>query len=537
VRAELFDKSLNRLRYAIAAAIACAWLGGCAGRAAGPVNPMPEIAGPAWPAAIRGDHELPEPPAVKAVDGVAKLRLIVNENSTTGQPEFEYDGMPNVAPTIDVKPGETIVVDLKNDLPKTPPPGSKVPEEMNLHFHGLGVSPRRPGDDVLGVAVQPGHALRYVVHVPENQEPGLYWYHPHIHGETSFEVGASGMSGAIIIEGLARHLPRLAKMRQRLIIVRATGVGGQAMPDMGPDDDMPDANPRPSFTNNAPCTTKDGLTVTLNGVRHPDITIAPGEKQFFRVLNATGHKTLRLNVQGEKVTLVAIDGFALDTYPGTPPTLTESSVVIPPAGRAEFVVTGPASRRARFSTLCYNTGPNGDPDPYIWLGDLVAPKSRPSGRTLGDAPLRVGEPLPQNAYTSKLPPPAAKRLVVFSENSKPHFFINGKSFKVNSPPMFVVHTGTVEEWHVENVTYEIHDFHIHQLHFLVESINGVKQVHPHWADSVVVPHRIGIGKNSVPGSVVLLMDFRDPVIRGEFVFHCHILDHEDRGMMAKIEAI
>ena len=68
------------------------------------------------------------------------------------------------------------------------------------------------------------------------------------------------------------------------------------------------------------------------------------------------------------------------------------------------------------------------------------------------------------------------------------------------------------------------------------SINGVKQQHPHWADSVIVPHR-SVGKKTVPGSVVLLMDFRDPIIRGEFLFHCHILDHEDQGMMAKIEAI
>ena len=489
---------------------------------------------------------------VRAVNGVAKVSLIVNENMSTGQPEFVYAGTPEVAPTIDIKPGDTFVVDVKNELPKEPPPEAKVlVEDINLHFHGLGVSPRKPGDDVLTMLATPGERLHYVVHVPKNQEPGLYWYHPHVHGQTSYQVGASGMSGAIIIEGLTRHLPSLAKMKQRLIIVRATGTGGEDAGPMemgdnmsGMGDDMsgmgapPDArSERPQFTNNAPCTTKDGLTVTLNGARHPVITIAPGEKQFFRVLNATGHKTLRLNVEGEKVEVVAIDGFALDTYPGTPPTLTESSVIIPPAGRAEFVVTGPASGRAKFRTLCYDTGPDGDPDPYIWLGDLVAPKGRQAAASFSTRPLSVGEPLPQNVYTTALPPPAAKRLVILSENSQPRFFINGKSFSPRSPPMFVVHVGTVEEWHIVNVTYEIHDFHIHQLHFLIQSINGVQQTHPHWADTVVVPHRIGIGKKSIPGSVVLMMDFRDPVIRGDFLFHCHILDHEDRGMMAKIEAI
>ena len=103
--------------------------------------------------------------------------------------------------------------------------------------------------------------------------------------------------------------------------------------------------------------------------------------------------------------------------------------------------------------------------------------------------------------------------------------------------MFVVHAGTVEEWHIVNVTQEIHDFHIHQLHFLVQKINGVQVTHPYWADSVVIPHRYTVGIQSVPGTIDLLMDFRSYVIRGEFVFHCHILDHEDEGMMAKIEVI
>ncbi len=535
------------VRRLLVLALACGWLAGCGGKSSGPENPIPqEPPGGTLPSHDAAINELPEPPVVKAVNGVAKISLIVNENLSTGQPEFVYDRMPDVAPTIEVSPGDTFVVDVKDDLPKTPPPEfSTRQDDINLHFHGLGVSPQKPGDDVLTVVATPGEKLHYVVHIPKNQEPGLYWYHPHVHGITSFQVGASGMSGAIIIDGLTRHLPGLAKMKQRLIIVRATGIGGEdtAATEMS-DDGMPEmsgmSNPGgavPLHTNTAPCTTKDGLHVTLNGATHPVITIAPGEKQFFRVVNATGHKTLRLNVEGEKVEVVAIDGFALDTYPGTPPTLTESSVVMPPASRAEFVVTGPASGRTKFQTLCYNTGPNGDPDPYIWLGDLAAPKGRPGSGDFSNRPLTVGEPLPQNVYTTALPPPVAKRLVVFSENSKPRFFINGKAFTMKSPPMFVVHVGTVEEWHVINVTEEIHDFHIHQLHFLVESINGVKQEHPHWADSFIVPHRSAGGKKSVPGSVVLLMDFRDPVIRGEFVFHCHILDHEDQGMMAKIEAI
>ncbi len=524
-------------RRLIALLIACAWLAGCAGRASGPnTNLIPQMPLAAPPSHDVSVNELPEPPVVHAVHGIAKFSLIANIDPATGLPSFQYDEMHGVAPTIDIDPGDTFEIALTDDLPAS----TGMASFANLHFHGLTVSPQGHSDNVLGLLAKPGQTLHYVVHVPKNQEPGLYWYHMHVHGQTSYQVGEGGMSGAIVIEGLTRHLPELAKMKQRLIIVRATGIGVNVrrMEDDGDSDSMgPDDGMKPQFTNTAPCTFKDGLTVTLNRAYHPVITIAPGERQFFRVVNATGHKTLRLNVEGEKVQLVAIDGYALDSYPGTPPTLTESSVIIPPASRAEFVVTGPASGRAKFRTLCYNTGPDGDPDPYIWLADLVAPKKGHESGDFSARPIAAGEPLPQNAYTTDLPPPAAKRLVVFSENSKPRFFINGRSFSPKAPPMFVVHVGTVEEWHVENVTYEIHDFHIHQVHFLVERINGVKLTHPHWADSQIVPHRAGIGPKSVPGSVDLLMDFRDPVIRGEFLFHCHILDHEDQGMMAKIEAI
>jgi len=490
-------------------------------------------------------NELPEPPVVRPVHGVATVQLIADINPATGLPGFQYAGIHGVAPTIELQPGQRFVIDLTDELPAS----GGLASDMNLHFHGMGSAPKRPGDDVLGVLAKPGQMLHYEVVVPPNQEPGLYWYHPHVHGETSFQVGEGGMSGAIVVDGIEKHFPALAKMRHRLIIVRATGIGINAPPE---DDDvdavpaetsadgmagMPMATARPLNSNTHPCDFNDHLTVSLNGAYQPDITIAPGEKQFFRVINATGHKTLKLNVEGENVQLVAVDGYALDTYPGTGPTETLPYIVVPPAARAEFIVTGPKSGHGRFRTLCYNTGPNGDPDVETFLAHLVAPKHKVPGGYFSNQPLAVGSPLPRNYYTQKLPTPVTKRLVVFSEDNKPHFFINGKSFTMKSPPMFVVHVGTTEEWHIVNVTEEIHDFHIHQLHFLVESINGVKLQHPYWADSVVLPHRYMVGTKSVPGQIVAIMNFLDPIIRGEFLFHCHILDHEDEGMMAKIEAI
>jgi FtsP/CotA-like multicopper oxidase with cupredoxin domain len=133
-------------------------------------------------------------------------------------------------------------------------------------------------------------------------------------------------------------------------------------------------------------------------------------------------------------------------------------------------------------------------------------------------------------------PLAAKRTFVFSEDSTgTNFFINGQQFNPSSPPMVTVKVGTVEQWTIINTATEIHDFHIHQIHFLVQSIGGVSTGPAQdYQDSVILPISTGATNSNV---VTLLMDFTDPVIVGTFVFHCHILEHEDGGMMAKIQVV
>jgi FtsP/CotA-like multicopper oxidase with cupredoxin domain len=522
------------LRRFLSFAIACAWLLGCAGQSsAPPISIQPSAFGLDRGVSRNGNAvELPEPPVVRSVNGVAKLSLAVTWRIEARLPQFDFNGESTNAPTIQVNPGDNIVLDVTDELPL----GGGEKFDINIHFHGIGTSPRAPADDVLGMLARPGQTLHYVVHIPENQEPGLYWYHPHVHGHTNYQVGEAGMSGAIIVNGLERHIPGLGKMKARVIIVRdnVLSSANEVQQDSGAMDDMSGMEPvRPHVINNEPCGPELGATTTLNNVYLPVITIAPGEKQFFRVINATGHKTLKLAVDGSKLEVVAIDGFPLDTWRGTPPTLTETSAIVPPASRLEFVVTGPRRPHAKFWTLCYDTGPAGDRDPKLELASLVPPKGGSAPQSRVPEPLRAGTPLPQNVYTSPLPPVSAHRVVVFSEGNK-HFFINHKIFSMSDPPMFVVHTGTVEEWLVKNITGEVHDFHIHQVHFVVKEINGVKVPHPYWADSFLIPHRQSNGK---AGTLLMILDFRDPIIKGTFLFHCHILDHEDHGMMAKIQAI
>jgi FtsP/CotA-like multicopper oxidase with cupredoxin domain len=119
---------------------------------------------------------------------------------------------------------------------------------------------------------------------------------------------------------------------------------------------------------------------------------------------------------------------------------------------------------------------------------------------------------------------ASDFVVTFTEDKK-GFYINGKKYGPMDAPMTSVTIGTYRHWKVVNNTKEVHPFHIHQVHFLVYAEDGERVARPEWLDTVNVP---------VNGSVDLMMDFTDPIIRGVSLFHCHLLNHEDKGMMAKI---
>jgi FtsP/CotA-like multicopper oxidase with cupredoxin domain len=199
-------------------------------------------------------------------------------------------------------------------------------------------------------------------------------------------------------------------------------------------------------------------------------------------------------------------------------------VLVPPAGRVEAIVTGPlADSHATLRSLCFDTGPDGDSNPAMVVADIVSaqPPNRQAQPALGGAPV----------YTT-FPPTVLKRVeasepqfvVTFTED-KQGFYINGQKFEMNSAPMLTVDVGSLQRWRVTNATREVHPFHIHQVHFLTYAVGENPVRDPVWLDTVNVPYG---------SSVDLLMDFTDPIIRGMSLFHCHLLNHEDKGMMAKI---
>jgi suppressor of ftsI len=503
---------------------------GCGGGA----NPaLPKAASPDSTASVKS---LPLAPEVDAAHSVATVELAVAIDPATGLPAFSYHGEIGVAPTVRVSPGDSIVVDVADELP----PGDGMAHDMNLHFHGLTVSPNAPADDVLTMLAKPGRTLHYVVPIPASQEPGLYWYHPHVHGQTDFQIGDAGMSGAIVVQGLERRVPVIQSMREQILIVRDVANSASDAEEIRHNDGAPKggmstmAMAALPTSGNAACGPDPApVHLTVNGAVRPTIAINQGESQFFRVINATGHRNLDLKIDGTPLQIVAVDGYAVDAYAGEPVELTRDDVVVPPAGRVEFVVTSKGPSKLR--TLCYDAGPIGDPDPAEVLADLRSGKVGTSSH-IAMAVLRRSAQLTPTA-AEQIPAPAAHRVVNLSENAT-EYFINGRAYLPTAAPMFTVRTGTVEEWTVNNQSGEVHDFHLHQVHFYVESVNGQAVAHPIWSDTAVVPVRMRQANGRWnPGSIKVLIDFRNPVIRGTFVFHCHILDHEDGGMMAKIRAI
>jgi FtsP/CotA-like multicopper oxidase with cupredoxin domain len=150
--------------------------------------------------------------------------------------------------------------------------------------------------------------------------------------------------------------------------------------------------------------------------------------------------------------------------------------------------------------------------------------------------LRASTPANSRDATISPAEPAVRRTVTLTENAT-GFFIDGRAFSMEASPAIVARSGTLEEWTIRNDTDEVHDFHIHQVHFLVESLDGARVKPRTWRDTVLVPAQHNAGGRRISGTARILVDFRNPAIRGTFVFHCHMLDHEDGGMMATIKVI
>lgn len=529
-----------------------------------------------------------EPEDLHSENGVLKVDLTVrNEKNQDGSTRYCYllgDGAQS--PTLRLRPGDLLILALRNALndieaapPQTPAksrthsharakPGSDpcnsgvmTLTSANLHFHGLSVPPICHQDEVFKTSIQPGDPpFEYRFRIPENEPPGLYWYHPHIHGFSSRQV-QGGASGALIVEGIERATPETAGLPERVLVIR--------------DQELlnPDAPPSPSEPAAQALIDRDGdagnngtgwgkpskdLSVNFVPVPYPDyprasIRVRPGEKQLWRVLNASSVTYLNLTAlykrgahfRSEWLGVVAIDGVPLSVSGGLGHSVSwRDSIVVSPGARVEFILTAPpAGVPAMLVTKTVDTGQAGENDPNRALVSIIAapdaqaprsalpasaaPLATPAQPWLGSVtPVRV-----RKLYFSEDPPdpknPGAGKFYLTVEGQTPTAFD-----PASTEPNIVVRQGDVEDWVIENRSNELHAFHIHQIHFQVRDWVGLTVNEPFLRDTVNVPF-YDASMKGYP-SLTLRMDFRDPNTVGTFVYHCHLLDHEDGGMMGLI---
>lgn len=396
-----------------------------------------------------------------------------------------YNGVYG-GPVLRLKPGDTLHMKLVNRLAQA----------TNVHFHGLEVSPQGHGDNSMHM-VGPGESWDYEIPIAKDHAPGVYWFHTHAHSFAERQLMA-GLSGTLVIEGFQDQVPATKPLRERLF----------ALKDYAPDGKGELARvPKPfNFT-----------IKTINGQLMPTIDIRPGETQLWRLSGQTANAFFRLSLEGHTFTIVGRDSRPI------PKAETVKEVMIGPSERMDVLVTASAAGKYRLVAEKTSTGPAGDMFAAQNLALMVSapdaslpPPAPLAPLTISDAGLK---PIPGGHIDER-------RLISFSEDPVTGlFFINHTTFDHERVDVKVP-LGNIEEWTIRNASDELHIFHIHQAPFQVVSINGKDVPFGGLQDTVNVP---------IHGEVKIRIAFTNPAIVGRFMFHCHILEHEDKGMMQQIE--
>jgi FtsP/CotA-like multicopper oxidase with cupredoxin domain len=453
-------------------------------------------------------------------------------------------------PTLRVNPSDAINLTLQNYL-STLEASTNQPQDTNFHYHGFNVSPNQGSDDVLfHVRSHYNSDYQYFdgsyqmhVQIPDNHSSGLYWYHPHHHGTSNFQV-KRGMSGGIIVEGIENYYSIIngiplkdsqqptPKLTERVMLFK--------------DLQLKDTNK------------KQFNCFTLNGLIKPKMTIQPGEVQFWRIGNIGADIYLNLALQDASSPPQNLQFYVLarDGNIVTKP-MPVTNFVLPPASRVEVLVFADDKVTEPYNLVSLPYGKPSEPANYNLANVAVQGDSVKYDTGSEDVPTYITNQTPKSPGITPLLPtiddlvkediPAdnndcdtnhisdkCTRTFEFDNPEKGKFTINGKQYDENRIDTTVT-VGDTEDWFLVNKTNAPHAFHIHQLDFL--DMTNYDPTKPQgYQDTIDLPPCTKDDKGICnPSTTKVRIPFTDPLIAGEFVYHCHILAHEDAGMMQNIQ--
>jgi FtsP/CotA-like multicopper oxidase with cupredoxin domain len=446
-----------------------------------------------------------------------------------------YDGtFPG--PTLVICPGDKATVRVVNDL------GTKEP--TNLHVHGLHVSPRGDADNVF-TEIPPAASQTYRYRIPLDHDPGAFWYHPHLHGYVAPQIFA-GLSGAIVVEGGLDNL--LARIPQRLMMIQSTELCGRNRRS------VPFALSSPQRTSGSePCdfpgrAIPDALTnerftpLFVNGTLNPSVKIRQGQLQRWRIFNANNNRIVRLSLSKQPMWVLAEDGNTL------PRMQRVRTLMIGPGSRREVLVRGSRRGTHTLTALPFAQFPTGDkPNLTSKNGGPTPDQTVLTLRASGPA---ANDRLPRGPLAHPVDLRRARvdrhRTIVFSETPNPAggtlFGVNGDVFDHHMTPI-TMKLGSLEEWRVENTSSEWHTLHIHQNPFQVVRVDGRRPTDVTYEDNVAMPpchvesHPADPSDPHCVRPSVVVIRMRPTDFTGRFVLHCHVTNHEDRGMMMAMQVL
>ena len=382
-------------------------------------------------------------------------------------------------PVLEANVGDVLEVRLTNSLP----------EPTTLHWHGLQIPAPMDGTEMVQHPIAPGETFTYRFAPPD---AGTFWYHPHSHETVQLE---RGLYGALVVRGPGE--PELDAERVLVLDDVALDRRGQIKPP-GKWIEHHDG--------------RQGDTRLVNGRREPELTIAAGQVERWRIVNAAGARYVRLSIGGRPFTILGTDGGLLTA----PVTVTE--VLLTPADRVDLAV-GPFEEGETLSieSLKYDrmTVARSKVDLFATLRVGAAAPSR----AVIPERLRHIEPLVSGRVTPTREVHLGFRL---SATHGVDFLINEEAHHRDQP----VRVGELQVWDIVNDTMMDHPFHLHGFFFQVVEVNGRPPEFLSWEDTINVPPKGRV-------RIAWLPDDR----AGEWMYHCHILEHHESGMMAHFAVV